>query len=178
MGMLELQTAVMGFFRQACPNVFLATDNPVGLPLPRITIRFDVGEFNKTAMWTYQIWVDGRDNAQLLTIADKILKIIPMSNGFNLIIPGETIFEYKDRLTGQWIEFDMADFDKLFDPRPPNLPDGITRPIAIDYRETVIPSQGGYVLRRGTPFNENLPSDDVNILRMLGNIEALNLYQS
>ena len=167
MGMLELQTAITEFYRQACPNVFLAVTNPLGLPYPRIIFEYTSGDFDTESMWTYQIWTEETDFLQVLNIADGIAKLIPIG-GEILEIPKGTVFEYKDRQTGQWIVFDMNDFDSLFDPRTPG------GSIATEWRKVAGEKVGTHILRRGSPFNTPRPTDNVRFKAMYGTINVRN----
>lgn len=168
--MLELQNTLMDFFKQFCPNVYVAGEDRLedgGMDvskMPLISFSYATSGFAQNTMLTFDIWTYSVNWIDALSIESKIAQAVPTESATMFDITSGTTYEYRNPSTGIWIEFALTDVAQIAQ----DIWDRYQQPL--DWKETPGKSRGGIWLQRGNPFTWNVPDTDFMIKRRTGNI--------
>lgn len=162
----SIEIAWRNWFLQFAPFVFTDGEliqDPNNSLYPRITFSYSLTDVFVNSLTTYQVWTYSHNNAELWTVCDKIAEAVPVETGTEIIIPGETYFEYLNPITEFWVEFEITDFQSIADEFAPT---------AIEWRRVESESAGGINIKRGTPFLTPSPKDEELSRAMYGTLQA------
>lgn len=174
--MLELQTALINWFKQFTDRVYIegyAFENVNGIPtkppFPYITFSYASSDMFVNNLMSFQIWdrsIPFPNPLRVLNIAGSIEKALPVLGGITLDIKSDTIHRFVNPDTGLWQEVDIRDIEDItwdFATREP--------PYIIKWDEIQGRAVGSLQLYRGTPFIQPRNTDDQTVIVFYGNIE-------
>lgn len=168
--MLELQNALTNFFKRFTPNVMITGEDRLEdgnmdvSKMPLISFSYGTSDFAQNTMMTFNIWSHSTNWIEALSIEEQIAQAVPSNSATVFNISSGSTFEYRDPGTGQWIEFDLADVQRIAQ----EIWDRYGT--ALDWRETPGKTRGGIWLQRGNPFTYSVPDPEFMIKRRAGNI--------
>lgn len=174
--MLELQNALIQFFKQFTNNVFVVEAvDPTGILFPRIVFRYATTDLFGNTQYTFQIFSRSTSTLESLLISKKIEQALPVMSGTKLSIGGGAVYEYFNYHTDKWVVFDLDNFNAIFQQHVKDFPPQQYPDKPFQWREAPGKVSGAIRLYRGSPFIQQQPSDDSNIVIFYGNIEARSL---
>lgn len=162
--MQAIAFAWQAFYGQFAPYVFSDGDlieDPQNTKYPRITYSYQVSDFFNNSLSTFQVWDYGFNNARLFEVCDKISLAVPVQSGTEIIIPGETYFEYLNPISGFWVRFEIADFQEIAEEFAPKV---------IEWRRVETDTSGAIEIHRGSPFLTPSPKDEQLSRAMYGTL--------
>lgn len=167
--MIDLQLAWENFFKQFTENVFLETNviDPAGTLFPRITYSYASSDVFTNILVNFQIWSRSTSTNEALAIAGRIEQAIPAISGIILDIKGDIIYEFFNRAENQWEEFNIEDFNTIFQ----NHVDKFLQ-YEFEWRQTEGKKIGSLWLHRGTPFIQPRMTDESSLIAYYGNIDC------
>lgn len=164
--MQQIAIAWQSFFEQFTPYVYTDgqfIDDPTNILFPRITYSYSISDTFQNTLTTFQVWDWSFNDSRIWEICNKIAEAVPVEVGTEIIISGETYFEYLNPTTGVWTRFEVGDFQAIADQ---------FAPAPIEWRKVERESAGGINIKRGSPFLTPRISDDVMLRIMYGTMTA------
>lgn len=179
--MLAIQNALMAFYKQFAPNVFITQAiDPMGVLFPRIVFNYALTRFLDTTLFTAQIFSRDLSTLESMLIIDKIEEAIPdrdlIDNGTFIEIPSGEIPEYWNYHINEWVIFDLANWDAITRQHLIDFPPNLYPDKPFKWRKTEGEIEGMIWLKRpsGT-FITQQSSDDTSMVIHYVSIEATNL---
>jgi len=152
--MQAIESAWKEFFNQFAPYVYTEgelVDDPLNELYPRITFSYQMGDYFNQTLTTFQVWTWSHNNSQLWEVCNKISNSIQVESGASITIPGRIFYEYRNPDTGNWIEFDIDEFQNIADMLAPN---------PVEWKKIELNSAGAIEIWRGNPFLTPSPKDN------------------